>query len=61
MIKFIYLRDVIYLWLLLNSNVCFGFYLPGLAPVNYCRDTESLQCKVSSYMNDKPMPFDPVQ
>lgn len=31
------------------SSICHGFYLPGLAPVNYCRKSESNgQCKVSS-------------
>lgn len=37
-----------HLWILLSLNVCYGFYLPGLAPVSYCRDSEaSPNCKVS--------------
>lgn len=42
------LRSVNHLWILICLNVCYGFYLPGLAPVNYCRESEaSPQCKVS--------------
>lgn len=44
-----YMKNINKLWILVCLNVCFGFYLPGLAPVNYCRDSESSpQCKVSS-------------
>lgn len=41
------------LWILLWLNVCVGFYLPGLAPVNYCRESESSSCKqeVTLYVN----------
>lgn len=43
-----YLSSALNIWILLNVSVCFGFYLPGLAPVNYCRESESSpQCKVS--------------
>lgn len=43
------LNDTLSIWILLSVlNVCCGFYLPGLAPVNYCRESESSpQCKVS--------------
>lgn len=39
-------------WILICFNVCYGFYLPGLAPVNYCtRESEaSPQCKVSEIL-----------
>lgn len=40
------------LWILGCLNVCLGFYLPGLAPVNYCRESESSSlCKVSVTQN----------
>lgn len=33
--------------LCLLANVALGFYLPGLAPVNYCKTSESSDgCKV---------------
>lgn len=38
--------SVINLWILCWLNVCLGFYLPGLAPVNYCREGDSNVCKV---------------
>ena len=42
------LNSVNHWWFLICLNVCYGFYLPGLAPVNYCRESEaSSQCKVS--------------
>lgn len=42
------LNCALHIWILLNVNVCYSFYLPGLAPVNYCRESESSpQCKVS--------------
>lgn len=54
MFAFQRLSAVIHFWILLNVTVCFGFYLPGLAPVNYCRESEaSPQCKVSDSMHHR--------
>lgn len=34
------------LWVFGCLNLCVGFYLPGIAPVNYCKKSESEVCKV---------------
>lgn len=33
-------------WTIGCLNFCVGFYLPGIAPVNYCKKSESEVCKV---------------
>lgn len=40
-------RNLLEILLILGyTNFCVGFYLPGIAPVNYCRQSESEVCKV---------------
>lgn len=39
------------LWVFGYLNLCVGFYLPGIAPKNYCKKSEASEaCKVSNYL-----------
>lgn len=41
---------VSFLWILVLFNFAFAFYLPGLAPVNFCpKDQEKANCKVKNF------------